>query len=702
MVRHRIDPHSLKVLEFEQVLHILAGYACSDLGRDAARALYPSVSRRWITKRLAETSQMKRLLEQQVRIPMAGLRDIRQHFERFGKKQTVFEPGELLEISDTLRICGRVREFLAGLDAAEFADLREIGDRLDDYEYLCFEINRCIDADKSVRDQASEKLADIRRQISHVSEQIRQRFRQIIAAPQLRRALENDKLLMRHGRPVVALKASYRDRLRGTVLDRSNTGATLYVEPDALVELSNQLEELVFAEKKEVNRILWELTRAVLQQQQSILASVKQLALIDLTYAKARYSLAYQMIEPKITADGSMKLRQARHPLLLRWAERGPASTAGQTQRKVVPVDVRLGDDFDLLVVTGPNTGGKTVLLKTIGLLSMMAQSGMHIPAAEDSQLPVFKRIYADIGDEQSIQQSLSTFSAHMQQIIRILAEADRHSLVLLDELGAGTDPTEGAVLARAILDQLLKCGAHVVATTHLGQLKNYAYTTPRAENASVQFDSQTLQPTYQVLIGTPGSSNALAIARRLGMPEAVVSAARKCLADGDDSRAELINQLQMSRQDAERKRADAEQMLEEARQTRMQAQQELIQLRQQAERLKDQADKTIDRSMRQVRELVQRFLGKMQNAPKVWRQNAEELADQIEQLTASTPLAVQHAKFIEQLRKGDSVYVIPFHRTAIVDRVHRKRKTLVVLLEGKQLQVPWDDVCAPNEESGR
>ena len=330
-----------------------------------------------------------------------------------------------------------------------------------------------------MRDDASDKLKEIRRRIGQLSEVIHQKFMSIIASPGLRKAIENENFLMRHGRPVVAVKAQYRNFVRGTVLDRSNTGATLFIEPDELVELSNDLEDAVFEEKKEVGRILWVLTKMILDQQEAILDSVKMLALIDLTYAKARFSIAYRMSPADLDAGASLTLREAHHPLLLQLAARQKNCQVTQLTDEVVPIDVRLGDDFDLLLITGPNTGGKTVVLKTIGLLTAMAQSGMHIPARAGSRVPLYRQVFADIGDEQSIQQSLSTFSAHMSQVVKILERTNDGTLVLLDELGAGTDPIEGAVLATAILEKLMQQGGKVVATTHLGQLKSFAYSTP-------------------------------------------------------------------------------------------------------------------------------------------------------------------------------------------------------------------------------
>ncbi len=518
----------------------------------------------------------------------------------FGKKQSVFEPAELMEIADTLAASGRLRLFLTNLEPAESAHLRAMGEKLGDFEATVEEVRRCIGGDKRVKDDASDKLREIRRKITQVSENLHQRFMNLVASPALKKAIENDNYMMRHGRPVIAVKSTHRHAIRGTVLDRSNTGATLYVEPDELVELSNELEDAVFEEKKEVGRILWVLTKMVLDQQDAILDSVKTLSLVDLTYAKARFSIAYGMNPPDLTTGSSLQLRDARHPLLLQLISRQKGCGVSQLTNEVVPIDVRLGDDFDLLLITGPNTGGKTVVLKTIGLLTAMAQSGLHIPARAGSRVSVFRQIFADIGDEQSIQQSLSTFSAHMRQVVKILERTNGGTLVLLDELGAGTDPTEGAVLATAILDRLMHKGGKVVATTHLGQLKSFAYSTPRAQNGSVQFDTETLQPTYRLMIGTPGSSNAIVIAQRLGMPKEVIGQATALLATESDGTSELINQIQATREDAEQKRSEAQSILDEADAARAEAAEKLGESRSKAALRKQ--PKEIDESMQAIR----------------------------------------------------------------------------------------------------
>jgi len=698
MTRKKIDSHTLQVLEFDQVREILARFAGSSLGREAALRLYPSVDEDWIKRRLAETSEMKGLLEREIRVPMAGLRDIKGLLEHYGEKQTVFEPNELLEISDTLAASGRLNEFFSKLPAELARHLQAMGEKLHNFDDTVAEISRCIENDKTVRDDASARLQEIRKYIGKLYGEIQHKIKAIISSPDMQKAVENENILTRHGRAVIAVKANYRQRLQGMVLDRSNSGGTLYIEPYALAELSNQLEDALSDEKREVWRILWTLTKLVLDQQKEILRSIEFLEKIDLTYAKARFSQEYALAAPIAGAGTLLRLRQARHPLLLEWDCRKNNVSVSDACARIVPIDVRLGDDFDLLLITGPNTGGKTVTLKTVGLLILMAQSGMHIPAWPDSQLPVYRQIFADIGDEQSIQQSLSTFSSHISQIVKILERANKKSLVLLDELGAGTDPSEGAALGMAILDQLRIRGAQLIATTHLGKLKGYAYTTPRVENASVQFDVETLEPTFRLLTGTPGSSNALAITQRLGMVKAIIKQAEAILAAETDGSSELINQVQQTREKAEQNRARTQAMMDQIRAMQQVATERMERVNQERAQLTEQADREIDKTMRQVRDIVARFMGQMNNAPKPWREWAESLREKISTVAADTTLARRQAEFIAKLRKGDTVYIIPFKCEGVVQRIHRKRQMAVLLFDGKEFDVPFSDVWETND----
>ncbi len=699
MAKKRIANHTLQVLEYTSVLDMVAAYASNELGRVAARSLYPSVDGEWIQKQLAETAEALDLLSQERPLPLAGIRDIRTFIQSPEAGQSLFEPHQLLQIADTLSAGRRLRFFLSDLDAQAYAHLQAWIPDLHDFTDLIEAIDRSIDADGQVKDTASAKLSGLRQRIQNVIGELRVQFEQLVSRPALRAAIENANFLIRHGRPVVAVRENYRSRLPGTILDRSHSGATLYIEPDCLVTLSNTLEEARFAEKKEIDRILWEITHRITPQTADIRKSLRMLGHVDCTCAKARFSQDYQCHIPAVVPNGALRLRDARHPLLLKLMADRHEQTPMAATPAVVPVSPRLGDDFNLLLVTGPNTGGKTVLLKTVGLCVLMAQSGIPIAAHRDSQIPVYRRVFADIGDEQSLEQSLSTFSAHMKHILDIIKHTDASTLVLLDELGAGTDPDEGAALGTVILDRLLAQAGHVLATTHLGRLKTFAYGHTLAENGSVSFDSESLQPTYALNLGTPGCSNALMITERLGMPASMLHKAHRLMETRNEDATKLINQLQRSRQEAEQRRQQAQDILDQAGQSKRDAAKQLKEALTEGQRLKRLAEVELEEAMRRVRAALDTLGRNMQNAPMRWRDLAQETIGRVQDLATHTPLAQRHQAYMAQLKKGDEVYVIPFRRRALVERLRRKRETAVLLMDAKQIELPFAQICRPENQ---
>lgn len=598
-----MDQKHLNTLDFPQILSRLAEYTSFSASRDLALALKPSPIVAEVRQRLQETREACHILGAHPGISFGGVRDVRPLAHNAQRGGTL-QPTELLEIYDTLRAARRVRQALIRLrESAPL--LADMAARIELCEALVDEIGRCINDQGEVVDHASDKLARIRREMRTTHERLLERLNRIITSPKYSGYLQELLITQRNGRYVIPLKAEFRGRIPGIVHDTSSSGATLFIEPLFMVEMGNQWRELQMEEEREVQRILAELSAMVAELGDELIWTVEALAELDLAFAKARYADALDATEPQIVPfrkaameahpGSTLDLRQARHPLL------DPA--------RVVPIDVYLSDEYFILVITGPNTGGKTVALKTVGLLAAMAQSGLFLPAAEGSALSVFSGLYADIGDEQSIEQSLSTFSAHLTNIIRILHQADEQSLVLLDELGAGTDPVEGSALARALLMHLLARRITTLVATHYSELKAFAQTTPGVENASVEFDLETLAPTYKMRIGLPGRSNAFAIAERLGLPGPIVEAARLLVSPDERKTESLLAEIQQAHQEAivardralqaERRAAELERRLaarlaaiEEERATilseaRAEAQRHLEQLRREIERLR-------------------------------------------------------------------------------------------------------------------
>jgi DNA mismatch repair protein MutS2 len=585
-----MDQHTLELLEFHKVRELLAGYAATSLGKELARQMEPAGDVDRIRAALALVTEMTQALGDDLAPPFGGLSDIRLLIRRAAIGSMLTAP-ELLQVKDVLHCTGNMFRYRMRLDK-RWVGLIDLLARVEDLGLVAKAIEGCVDTRGNVLDMASPELASVRQQIKLLDERIQHQIRRLFRDPELRKALRFTNATVSGDHYVLPVAVNYRHRVPGVVHRTSSTGDTVFIEPAAVSHLTSERAVLKNEEEKETHRILRRLTTEIGRIARPLQTAIEILAQLDLVYAKARLSLDYGMSAPDLNTAGRLWLRQARHPLLahLFRMERasppnGPPGGAPNEQppREVVPIEVRLGMEFNLLVITGPNTGGKTVALKTIGLLSSMAQSGMHIPAAEGSQLPVFHHILADIGDEQSLEQSLSTFSAHMSRIGDILRLADAASLVLLDELGAGTDPTEGAALGRAILDELDKIGCRAMVTTHLGDLKTYAFSNPRTENAAVEFDVETLRPTYHVVIGQFGMSNAIRIARRLQLPKELLRRARFYLRRRQRRGGELTK-LQQARELAEKARNEAMEAQLAAKQEREEYEQKLSALQRETE----------------------------------------------------------------------------------------------------------------------
>lgn len=561
---------SIRTLELPAVLEKLAAKAVSQAAKDRCLKLTPSTDAEEVLRLLDETDAAKERLGLHGSPSFSGVKDVSAALTR-ADHGGMLNTRELLDIAGVLTASRRVADYDAQRQGEETV-LDRLFTSLHTNKYLEEQIRSAILDEETIADTASNELADIRRKMRLAASKGRQILQRIISSPSYAKVLQEALITQRDGRFVVPVKAECKGSMPGLVHDVSSSGATLFVEPMGVVQANNELKELEAREKKEIDRILRQLSAACAGSMENILWDYDILVHLDVIFARAQLSYQLNASRPEVRRRGGVALRRARHPLL--------------DQAKAVPITVELGEQFDTLVITGPNTGGKTVTLKTIGLLCLMAQCGLHIPADSGSAVRVFHRVLADVGDEQSIEQSLSTFSAHMSNIVQILREVDDKSLLLFDELGAGTDPVEGAALAIAIIESARSQGALIAATTHYAELKTFAMTTAGVENASCEFDVQTLRPTYRLLIGIPGKSNAFAISRRLGLDESVIQAAQAQM-DSDSVRFEdVLTQLEEKRQRLEKAQAEADRLWrqreEDARKART--------FREQMEKAKDNA----------------------------------------------------------------------------------------------------------------
>ena len=560
---------SIRVLELPRVLELLERHAVSAAAKERARTLTPSTDFDEVRRLLDETDAARGMIALKGSPSFGGVRPVSEALSR-AARGGMLGTRELLDIAGLLTGARRAREYLS--DDGEPTAIDNMFRSLRPNRYLEEKISAAIVSEGEIADAASVELADIRRHKRAAAAKGRQILQRIISSPSYKSVLQESIITQRGGRFVVPVKAEFRGQMPGLVHDTSSSGATLFVEPMGVVQANNELKELEAKEEKEIDRILTALSAEAAGFEEDILWDYDVLVHLDLIFARGELSFDMDAMRPELRQNGGVSLRRARHPLL--------------SKDTAVPIDIELGRSFDTLVITGPNTGGKTVSLKTLGLLCLMTQCGLHIPCADRSAVSVFSAVLADIGDEQSIEQSLSTFSAHMTNIVRILDEADGGSLILFDELGAGTDPVEGAALAIAIIEEARARGAKVAATTHYAELKTFAMTTTGVENASCEFDVETLKPTYRLLIGIPGKSNAFAISKRLGLPERVIENAKEQMSGESVRFEDVLTQLEQKRQALEREKEETDRLLarreEDARKAR--------EFRAQMERAKDNA----------------------------------------------------------------------------------------------------------------
>ena len=588
-----MNERNLRVLEFPKILDMLAALAVTEPGREAARALTPSgdaaIVRRW----QAETEEASSVTAYTGGNPMAWFTDVRP-FLKLAKAGGTLSPKALLQVADAMKAARVVRSALV-TDREDTPYLTEMGSRLATNRALEEAIFDAIISEDEISDHASPELYDIRRKMRLLNDRVREKLNGIIRSSTMQKYLMDAIVTMRNGRYVVPVKAECRASVPGIVHDQSGTGSTLFIEPMAVVEAGNELKQWTIKEKNEIERILGEFSDRIAPDADLIANNLELLARLDVIFAKSSLARQMRAVPPKLNEEGHVRLLQARHPLI--------------DPEKVVPSTLWLGEEFSTLVITGPNTGGKTVTLKTVGLLSLMAQAGLQIPAAYGSELAVFDEVFADIGDEQSIEQSLSTFSSHMTNIVEILRNVTPHSLALFDELGAGTDPTEGAALAMAILNHLLNMKVTTMATTHYSELKAFALSTPGVENASVEFNVETLRPTYRLSIGVPGKSNAFEISRKLGLPEFLIEDANNRLSQDAVRFEDVIANAEYHRQIAEKERELAEQAHLETQRLRDEAeklQKELAARREtELRKAKDEARKLLQKAQRESEQII-------------------------------------------------------------------------------------------------
>ena len=639
-----MNQKALKTLEYTKIITQLESHAASPLGKSLCRDLVPSSDLEEVRTWLAQTTDAADRVRLKGTVSFSGLRDIGSSLKRLeiGSSLSI---SELLSISSVLTVTARAKAYgrqdipentftprfpgqqpLKQTAAEEYApdSLDPLFQALEPLTPVNNEIKRCILSEDEIADDASPGLSHVRRSLKACADRIHTQLNSILNSH--RTYLQDAVITMRDGRYCLPVKSEYKSQVSGMVHDQSATGSTLFIEPMAIVKLNNEIRELEIQEQKEIEAVLASLSNQTAPHIEELQLDMELLAQLDFIFAKAALSHQYRCTAPIFNDKGYINIKDGRHPLL--------------DQKKAVPINVWLGKDFDLLIVTGPNTGGKTVSLKTVGLFTLMGQAGLHIPAWEGSELAVFDNVFADIGDEQSIEQSLSTFSAHMTNTVRILSEADSRSLCLFDELGAGTDPTEGAALAIAMLSFLHNMKCRTMATTHYSELKVFALTTPGVENACCEFNVETLQPTYRLLIGVPGKSNAFAISKKLGLPDYIIEDAKNHLEAKDESFEDLLTSLENSRVTIEKEQEEIRSYKEE-----------IAQLKSRLTRKEEHLDERKDKMIRNAAEEAQRILREA-------KETADQTIRQINKLAADSgvnkELEAQRTKLREQLKKTD------------------------------------------------
>ncbi|WP_178021944.1 endonuclease MutS2 [uncultured Paenibacillus sp.] len=682
-----MDEKIFKTMEYRKIIDQLSSYSQTALGKRTAEALQPATDLEDVKRMLQATDEAFKVDRLKGAPGFGGIVDITPAVKRARIGGTL-NPHELLGIATTLEGSRRIKRYIATMhEEHEVQLLFNLSDALSEQKPLEDAIKRCIDDSAEVLDSASPELASIRRELRGGEVRIREKLDAMIRSSSVSKMLQDQLITIRGDRFVIPVKAEYRAHFGGIVHDQSGSGATLFIEPESIVAMNNKLRETRLREEREIEVILQKLTALVGEQAELLLYDGDVLGQLDFIFAKARLARELKGTLPRMNDRGFLKLKKGRHPLI--------------PPDQVVPIDVELGNQYSTIIVTGPNTGGKTVTLKTIGLLSLMAMSGLFVPAEDGSQLCVFDAIYADIGDEQSIEQSLSTFSSHMTNIISILRRMTPKSLVLLDELGAGTDPAEGSALAIAILEHIHSLGCRMVATTHFSELKAYAYERKGVINASMEFDVSTLSPTYRLLVGVPGRSNAFAIAERLGLPERILEYARGEVTEEDMRVENMIASLEQNRLGAEQERETAEQLRREMEELRRRHASELEKLEQQRDKRLEKAEEEASAIIAKARQEAERIIGDLRRlameegaAVKEHKLIAarKELDEAEPQRRKKSGAARKTAKPPRQIEPGDEVMVYSLNQKGNVVELSGSKEA-VVQLGIMKMKVSLDDM---------
>lgn len=665
----------LKTLEYNKIIDLLTGYATSESGRELCRRLKPMTDLTTIEHAQEQTKDALSRIYKKGSLSFSGLHNIGASLKRLEIGGTLGIE-ELLRIASLLEVAKRAKAYSRSDREDTKADsLDELFDKVEPLTPLLDEIRRCIISEDEIADDASANLKNIRRSMKNINDKIRSQMNTMLNNTDTRNLLQDAVITMRNGRYCLPVKAEAKGQVPGMIHDQSSTGSTLFIEPMAVVKLNNDLKELFLKEQDEIEVILANLSTQVAEYIPFLTDNYKTLTELDFIFAKGSLAKSYNGTAPLFNTEHRIRIRKGRHPLL--------------DAHKVVPIDTHLGDDFDLLIVTGPNTGGKTVSIKTVGLFTLMGQAGLHIPANDRSELSVFEEVFADIGDEQSIEQSLSTFSSHMTNIISILDRVNENSLVLFDELCAGTDPTEGAALAISILTRLHNYGIRTMATTHYSELKVFALSTPGVENACCEFSVETLSPTYRLLIGIPGKSNAFAISGKLGLSDDIIAEAKKHLSEQDESFEDLISDLESSRVTIEKERLEVEQYKREIEDLKHKLESKQERIDSQREKIIRQANEEAHAILREAKEVADQTIknfhkyGSATPSMKDMEQERSKLRDKMSKLEKDMSMkqknTQQNHKVPKKLRIGDTVKVLSMNLTGTVHTLPNEKGDLYV-----------------------